>query len=127
MPLDAQRERAMTKHTGGCHCGAVRFQVEADLSQPVMECDCSHCSRKGFLLTLVPVAQFKLLSGEDALTEYRFNKEHVAHQFCRTCGVQSFAAGKMPDGTEVRSVNVRCLDDVDVGGLTITQFDGKSL
>ncbi len=72
------------------------------------------------------MAAFKLLSGEDALAEYRFNRKQIAHVFCRTCGVQSFAMGHMPDGAEVRAVNVRCLDGVDPAALTITPVDGKS-
>jgi hypothetical protein len=117
----------MTIHTGGCHCGAVRFEVEADLSQPVMECNCSACSKKGFLLTFVPVDQFRLLSGDDAMTDYRFNTGKIRHRFCSTCGVQAFGEGAMPDGTPTRAINVRCLDDVDPSTLTIQQVDGKSV
>ena len=87
-------------HTGGCHCGAVRFRVTADIGN-VIECNCSHCSKKGFLLGFAPAADFELLSGADQLTEYRFNKKQIAHLFCTVCGVQSFGKGAMPDGTEV--------------------------
>lgn len=118
--------QVMKIYAGGCHCGAVRFEVEADIST-VAECNCSHCSVKGFLLAFTPADKFRLISGEDALTEYRFNKKHVAHQFCKTCGVQPFGGGAMPDGTEVRSINVRCLDDVDLDSLNVTKIDGKSL
>jgi hypothetical protein len=112
-------------YTGGCHCGAVRFEFEGDLAG-VNECNCSYCSKKGFLLAFVPAAAFTLISGEDALTEYRFNKKHIAHKFCRICGVQSFGAGTLPDGSEVRAINVRCVDNVDLGSLPVTQVDGKS-
>jgi hypothetical protein len=112
-------------YQGGCHCGAVAYEVETDLAS-VMECNCSHCSKKGFLLSFVPAAQFKLLAGEDALTEYRFHKKQIAHVFCPTCGVQSFGRGKGPDGAEMRMINVRCLEGVDPATLTITQVDGKS-
>lgn len=115
----------MQTYTGGCHCGAVRYEVEADLSS-VIECNCSHCSKKGFLLSFTPASNFRLLSGQEALTEYRFNKKQIAHLFCKTCGVQSFAAGAMPDGSEVRAVNVRCLEGVEPASLKITPVDGRS-
>jgi hypothetical protein len=114
-----------TTHKGGCHCGKVRYEVTTPL-QAVMECNCSHCARKGFLLTFVPPEQFKLLDGEDALTEYLFNKKAIHHLFCSTCGVQSFGRGNGPDGKPMIAVNVRCLDDVDLGALQVTYFDGKS-
>lgn len=113
-------------HRGGCHCQAVRYQVELDLSAPVITCNCSICSKSGTMLAFVPAASFELSSGEEALTEYRFNKKAIAHLFCSTCGIRSFARGTMPDGTPVVAVNVRCLDDVDLGALTVQQVDGKS-
>lgn len=115
----------MKTHTGSCHCGAVTFTVTADIEK-VIECNCSHCSKKGFLLAFVPAEQFTLLSGEDNLTEYRFNKKHIAHLFCKTCGTQAFGKGTSPDGKETVAVNVRCLPDIDPNILTITQVDGKS-
>jgi hypothetical protein len=114
------------EHSGGCHCGAVRYEVETDLGR-VMACNCSLCQKRGYLLTFVPAAKFALLSGEDALTDYQFNKKIIHHLFCRTCGVSSFARGRAPDGAEMVAVNVRCLDDVDPDALSVTPFDGKSL
>ncbi|MEK7494899.1 MAG: GFA family protein [Patescibacteria group bacterium] len=115
----------MTKYTGGCHCGAVKYEVETDLSE-VMDCNCSHCAKKGFLLAFVPADQFQLLSGEESLTEYRFNKKAIAHLFCSVCGVQSFGRGSGPDGKEVVALNARCLDGIDMSTLTIKHVDGKS-
>ncbi len=112
-------------YTGGCHCGKVRYEVTTDLSF-LIDCNCSICSKKGHVLTFVPTTQFKLLSGKDALTDYQFNKHVVHHMFCSTCGISSFGSGKKPDGTEMNSINVRCLDDVDLGALQVTHFDGKS-
>jgi hypothetical protein len=103
----------------------VTFEATTDLAS-VMECNCSHCSKKGFLLTFVPADAFTLNGGEDALTEYRFNKKHIQHLFCATCGVQSFGRGRGPDGTEMVAVNVRCLDGVDPKSLAITPVDGAS-
>lgn len=111
--------------TGGCHCGAVRFEAEADLSE-VNECNCSHCQKKGFLLAFTPAENFRLLSGEDKLTEYRFNKKTIGHLFCSQCGVQPFGRGGTPDGAEIAAVNARCVDDIDLAALKRTPVDGKS-
>jgi hypothetical protein len=116
----------MTKHSGGCHCGAVRYVIETDLGS-VMSCNCSLCQKRGALLTFVSAAQFTLLSGEDALTDYQFNKKIIHHLFCGTCGIGSFARGPAPDGSQMVAVNVRCLDDVDLNAVTVQEFDGKSL
>ncbi len=78
-------------------------------------------------MTFVPLEHFELLSGEGELAEYRFHTKTIAHQFCKTCGIRPFARGKQKDGSEVRAVNVRCLADVDLDGLTVTAVDGKSL
>lgn len=114
----------MTLHTGGCHCGAVRYEVEADLSS-VIECNCSHCSKKGFLLAFAPRSAFALKSGEDQLGEYTFNTGKIRHLFCTTCGVQSFGQGVAPNGAEMAAINVRCVDGVDLAALTVTQVNGK--
>ena len=84
-----KREGGPTRE-GGCHCGKVRYQVATDLAK-VMACNCSICSKHGLILTFVPEAQFKLLSGDGELQEYLFNKHVIHHQFCRSCGVEPFA------------------------------------
>jgi len=113
-------------YTGGCHCGAVRYEATADLSN-VISCNCSICSRKGSLLTFVPREHFKLLSGADAQTDYQFGRKVIHHMFCKTCGIGSYALGAMPDGTKMAAINVRCLDGVDLAALKPTPFDGRSL
>ena len=113
-------------HSGSCHCGKVRYQVTIDLAKPVISCNCSMCGRSGTLLAFVPAAQFQLLSGEDALTEYKFNRNVIAHMFCSTCGIKPFARGKMADGTPTAAINVRCLDDVDLETLNVQKFNGKA-
>lgn len=112
-------------YTGGCHCGNVRYEVTTDITS-VISCNCSICSKTGTLLAFVPASQFKLLSGESNLHDYQFNKQVIHHLFCATCGVRSFATGTGPDGVEMRAVNVRCLDDVDLSALQIKAVDGKS-
>lgn len=115
----------MTKHQGKCHCGTVTYEVEADINE-VLECNCSHCYAKGMLLAFVPENQFSLLSGKENLTEYRFNKKQISHQFCKTCGVQSFGFGSDESGNKMMAINARCLKDVDQYKLTVKPFDGKS-
>jgi hypothetical protein len=112
--------------TGGCHCGAVRFEATTDLAS-VYRCNCSLCTKLGVLWSVIPSAQFALRSGEDALTDYQFGRRSIHHLFCRTCGVESFAPGTMPDGTAVVGVNVRCLDGVDPDTLVATLFNGRDL
>ena len=79
------------------------------------------------MLSFAPLEQFRLLSGDDNLTDYQFNKKQIHHLFCKTCGIGSFGKGTLPDGKELCAVNVRCLDNVDPATLSITPFDGKSL
>jgi hypothetical protein len=110
---------------GGCHCRRVRYEVKTALS-PVISCNCSHCQPKGLLLTFVPAEQFRLISGEGDMTLYQFNRKVIEHLFCKTCGVESFARGRNASGAETVSINVRCLDDIDLSSLQITPFDGRS-
>lgn len=113
-------------YTGSCHCGRVRYEVEADLGQ-VVACNCSICRKRGTLLTFVPTDKFHLAGGTDSLTDYQFNKKVIHHLFCATCGVGSFARGRAPNGMEMIAVNVRCLDGVDPETLKVRHFDGAKL
>ena len=117
---------AQTKtYEGGCHCGHVRFQAKADLDQ-VMSCNCSICTKHGFLWTFIPPALFELQSGGDDLAEYQFNKHVIHHLFCPRCGVESFARGKRPDGADAIALNVRSLAGIDIAALKPHPFDGRS-
>lgn len=113
------------KYTGGCHCGKVKYEVEMNIGKPI-SCNCSICQKKGTLLSFVPANQFILIQGEDALNDYQFNKNIIHHYFCSNCGVTSFAKGSSPDGQEIRAINVRCLDGVDIDGLEVMKYDGRS-
>ena len=115
----------MQTYVGGCQCGKVRYEMSGEIGD-VIACNCSRCGKLGTLLTFVPAENFKLLSGEDATTLYKFNKGVIQHRFCATCGVESFANGKAQNGAEMVAVNVRCLDDVDIDSLSVKKFDGKS-
>lgn len=115
----------MERYEGGCHCGRVRYAVSMALDM-VIECNCSHCSKRGLLLAFARPEDFVLNAGEGELTEYLFNRRIIRHQFCRTCGVESFARGKTPDGADKVAVNVRCLDGVDPASLNRMPFDGRN-
>jgi hypothetical protein len=109
-------------HRGGCHCGAVRFEVEAPERVIALDCNCTLCSMTGFLHLIVPNSKFRLLQGEEHLTIYRFNTGVAQHKFCRTCGIKSFYVPRSnPDGIDV---NVRCLDQPPAE-LAIEPFDGR--
>lgn len=116
---------AMQAYTGGCQCGAVRYQVTADLDQTIT-CNCSRCGKLGSILTFSPAEGFHLVGGENELTEFRFNKHVIHHLFCKTCGIQSFARGTGPDGREMVAINARCLDGVEPDALKPQKYDGRS-
>lgn len=117
----------METKTGACHCKKVKYQVEGlDLTQPVIECNCSHCQIKGFLLSFVPGQSFKITQGEENLTEYRFNTNRLQHLFCKTCGVQAFAKGEK-DGEQMVAINVRTIDGIDLPALSRMPYNGKDI
>src|SRR5262249_43649823 len=111
---------------GSCHCGAVKFTVDAPPPREAVSCNCSHCRRKGFLLGFFPVERFSITSGAGQLREYTFNTHKIRHQFCAKCGTQAFAYGNNPDGSEVRAVNLRCVPSIDISKLTLNYYDGAS-
>jgi hypothetical protein len=113
----------MRTHTGGCHCGRVRYEVQAPGQIEVADCNCSLCSMSGYLHLIVPKERFKLLRGADALSCYTFNTGVAKHFFCSTCGVKSFYIPRShPDGI---SVNARCIDAGSIESMTIRPFDGR--
>lgn len=110
-------------YSGGCHCGAVRFEVEAAEDAEVERCNCSICAKSGFLHLIVPRSRFRLLQGEAALVTYTFNTGTAKHLFCGTCGIKSFYIPRSnPDGVDV---NVNCLD-VKPPRVRIVEFDGQN-
>jgi hypothetical protein len=113
-------------YRGGCHCGKVRFEVELALGE-LAACNCSICSRRGWLLAFAPKSAFRLLEGEDAMTDYQFHERAVHHLFCSTCGVSSWTWGVTKTGAEMVTVNARCLDDVEFEKLPVKHYDGKHL
>jgi hypothetical protein len=113
----------MVTYSGGCHCGAVRFEVDAPEHIDCGDCNCSICSKSGFLHLIVPKSRFRLLRGEHAMTTYTFNTKVAQHFFCRTCGIKPFYIPRSnPAGIDV---NVRCLDSIPES-LTVKPFDGRN-
>jgi len=111
----------LVTHRGGCHCGAVRFEVDAPARIAAFDCNCSICRMAGFLHLIVPPARFRLRAGADALNEYTFNTGTAKHRFCRDCGIKSFYIPRSnPDGFDV---NVRCLDPATIDAVDVQAFD----
>lgn len=114
----------LVTHRGGCHCGAVRFEVDAPAAPELTDCNCSICRKGGFLHLRVTKERFRLLAGEDMLTDYRFGTGTARHLFCSRCGIKSFYVPRSnPDGY---SVNARCLDEGTVTGSRVKPFDGAN-
>jgi hypothetical protein len=114
------------KYLGGCQCGKVRYEVQADIGK-VIACNCSRCAKLGSLLAAAAAEDFKLTAGEGNMTTFKFNKHVVNHPFCNTCGIQSFASGKGPGGKDMVMINVRCLDGVDPSQFEVMSYDGRSM
>ena len=112
-------------HKGSCHCGQIKFEVQGTFDM-AMECNCSHCSRKGYLLWFVPRTQFTLQTPEAAIGVYTFNKHVIKHHFCPRCGCAPFGFGTDPSGTATAAINVRCLEGVEPASLKVVQVDGRS-
>ena len=113
----------MVLHRGGCHCGAVSFQVEAPADLEATVCNCTICTKSGFLHLIVPASRLHV-EGDENLTTYRFNTGTAQHTFCRICGVKPFYVPRSnPDGF---SVNVNCIDRTTVRNVRTTPFDGRN-
>ncbi len=118
------RKTDLVIHTGGCHCGRVRFEVVAPAHIEAQLCNCSICSANAYLHLIVPKSRFRLLEGEEILTTYTFNTGAAQHRFCSICGIKSFYVPRSnPDGI---SVNVRCIDRATVTEISIEDFDGRN-
>ena len=115
----------MTRYQGSCHCGRIAFEVEGEVSS-VIDCNCSMCRRRGGLLAAFPRSALTLRTPQENLSTYRFNREAIEHHFCANCGVATFSEGKGRDGAAMAMVNVRCLPDVDLAALEVTDVDGAS-
>ncbi|MGE5306939.1 MAG: GFA family protein [Alphaproteobacteria bacterium] len=115
------------KYQGSCHCGKVAFEVEGELINGAMACNCSICSRKGSLLWFVPRDRLRLLTAEEEISTYTFNKHVIKHRFCATCGIHPYGEGSDHNGNRMAAVNIRCLEGIDVNAIPVQHFDGRSL
>lgn len=114
----------MTIHAGSCHCGGVKFEIDAPAAIDAARCNCSMCSMCGFLHLFVAQSNFRLLQGADLLTTYTFNTGVAKHTFCKRCGIKSFYVPRShPDGL---SINVNCLDPATIESIVETPFDGRN-
>ena len=114
------------QYTATCHCGHLGVSFETELEK-VIECNCSHCRKKGYLLTFMPKEQMHIILPAGGYGIYTFNKHRIAHHFCTTCGCAPFGIAKGPDGTEMVAVNLRCLDEpLDLSTVVVTHYDGAS-
>lgn len=114
-----------TSYEGSCHCGGVKITAKLNLAEPVMTCNCSICGRSGWILAFVPESAVEV-QGREQLTDYQFGKKHIHHTFCKVCGMHPFSYGKGPDGSDMYSINVRCLAGVDIDKLKIEPYDGAN-
>jgi hypothetical protein len=120
------RRSGSTKHTGGCHCGAVRFEVELEPNPTVSRCNCSICTKLASTTSIVKPQAFTLLSSSDALGTYEWGGKTGRRHFCKQCGVHCFGPGYLEQlGGDYVSVNMNTLDDVDPNQLTPVYWDGR--
>lgn len=111
---------------GSCHCGRITFEADGSPDQ-VISCNCSHCSRKGYLLWFTPREKLHLHTPEQDLGTYTFNRHAINHHFCSTCGCAPFGIGKDRSGNFMAAINVRCFSDLDISELPVKYVDGRSL
>lgn len=117
----------LTSYRGSCHCGAVRFEADLDLDQPTYRCNCSICRRTRFWPAIARPEGFRVVQGQDQLSEYRFNSGNNVHYFCRHCGVRPFGIGNDTPIGQMIGVNIGCLEGIDearLSRLAIVHVDG---
>ena len=111
---------------GSCHCGRIAYEVSGS-PERLIECNCSHCSRKGYLLWFVPRSRLRLLTPEGHLATYTFNKHLIQHHFCAVCGCAPLGFGPGHEGEPMAAINARCLQDVDLASVPRVAYDGRSV
>jgi hypothetical protein len=114
------------KYKGSCHCGKIAFEVEGEIKE-AMSCNCSMCGRKGSLLWFVPRDKLRLLTPEENIGTYTFNKHVIKHCFCKTCGIHAYGEGADAKGNKMAAINIRCLENLELSSVPVKHFDGRSL
>lgn len=114
------------KYEGSCHCGKIAFEAEGEIKE-AMACNCSICQRSGTLLWFVPMAKFQLITPQDAVSTYTFNKHIIKHRFCAVCGIRPYADAMDPQGNAMAAINIRCLEGIDLTAIPVRHFDGRSI
>ena len=112
-------------YSGSCHCGAIAFEVDGKIDSG-LACNCSICSRKGSLLWFVPRTALKLKTPDSAASTYTFNKHVIKHRFCPTCGIHTHGEATDPKGNAMAAINLRCIENLDLGKVPVHHFDGKA-
>lgn len=113
------------KYQGSCHCGKIAFEVDGEIDG-ALSCNCSICQRKGSLLWFMPRTALQLLTPEDAMSTYTFNKHVIKHHFCPECGIHPFGEGTDPNGNVMAAINIRCIDDIDLSTIPVQHYDGRA-
>jgi hypothetical protein len=126
MARNHQRPLAMPNYIGSCHCGTIRFEVNGTVDS-ALSCNCSICYRRGSLLWFVPRDNLILKTPKASARTYTFNKHVIKHHFCPTCGIHPYGEGTDPQGNAMAAVNLRCLDNLDLSGVPVHNFDGKAM
>lgn len=117
----------MKTHQGSCHCGAVRFEADLDLSTGASRCNCTVCQKLGLIGKHCKPNELRVVAGEANLAVYEWGGRIACKRyFCKTCGAHPFLRGHLDKlGGDFASINVNCLDDVDPGTLVIGHWDGR--
>ena len=113
------------KYTGSCHCGNISFEVEGEI-KGAMACNCSICQRKGSLMWFVPRNALRLLTPEDAMATYLFNKHVIKHHYCPKCGIHPYGEANDPKGNAMAAINIRCIENIDLESIPVQHYDGRS-
>jgi hypothetical protein len=113
-------------YKGSCHCGKVAFEAEGEI-KGAMACNCSICQRKGALMWFVPRDKLRLLTPENALATYTFNKHAIKHRFCPACGMHPYGEATDHKGNAMAAINIRCLEGIDLAAIPVQHYDGRAL
>jgi hypothetical protein len=113
-------------YKGSCHCGKVAFEAEGEI-KGVMACNCSICQRKGALMWFLPRDKLRLLTPENAMATYTFNKHAIKHRFCPACGIHPYGEATDPQGNAMAAINIRCLEGIDLQAIPVQHYDGRAL